>query len=144
MGIGTKIRALREHLGWSQAHLGEAAGVSQATLSALEKRDSSRSVYLVPIARALSIALEDLRDLPLEDLKTQIERRLRADLAGKPAAMAAPHVPISEREAHVLRLFNELHPSQQAQFVSQLETMIDNNRAIFELYRARASTPRHR
>lgn len=145
MAIGKKIKALRELLGWSQLRLGETAGVSQATLSAIEKRDSARSIYLVPIARAVSVALEDLRDLPLDDLKAQIEGRTKPGPASPTAAVAQPHVSPEGRDAHVLRLFHELHPAQQAQFVTDLENTVTSNRAIAEHYRAPAATrPRHR
>lgn len=132
-----KIRALREHLGWSQAHLGDQAGVSQATLSALEKRDSSRSVYFVPLSRALGVTLEDLRDLTLEELKAQLDMGSRGPLQMHELPPMELYRTPGERQARLLRLFDELHPTQQAQILRELETTVEANRAIALHYQGR-------
>lgn len=137
MGLGMKIRALREHLGWSQAHLGDQAGVTQATLSALEKRDSSRSVYFVPLARALGVTLEDLRDLTIDELKAQLAMGSRTTLQVETTEPIELYRTPGERQARLLRLFDELHPTQQAQILRELETTVEANRAIALHYRGR-------
>ena len=45
MNLGARIRAARIHIGWEQSDLCRESKVAQATLSALETRDSSRSNY---------------------------------------------------------------------------------------------------
>lgn len=45
MNLGARIKAARLHIGWEQSDLCRASKVAQATLSALETRDSNRSNY---------------------------------------------------------------------------------------------------
>lgn len=138
MGLGSKIRALREARGWTQGKLGELAGVEQATLSALEKRDSTRSVYFVPLCRALGVTFEQLRDMSLQDL-----------LFSPPAVQAPAALKTAEPEPlilygtpgdlqnQLLRLFDELTPPQQAQLLAELRTTVEANRAIAIHYAGR-------
>jgi phage repressor protein C with HTH and peptisase S24 domain len=56
--IGKAIRAAREKLGMSQAALGEAVGIKQASVQAIEKGETARSKYLPQLARALAIKPE--------------------------------------------------------------------------------------
>lgn len=60
MALGKQIRKHRDRLGWTLEHLEERSGVSVGTISALEVRDSKRSVYAAPIAKALGVTLEEL------------------------------------------------------------------------------------
>lgn len=57
---GKKLRALREQKGLTLNQLSDLCGVDTGTISAIELRDSSRSKYLVPIAKALGTTLEAL------------------------------------------------------------------------------------
>jgi transcriptional regulator with XRE-family HTH domain len=60
MGTGRNIRAIRLGLGWKLKDLAERAEVEIGTLSALESRDSSKSDYFLPIAKAFGMTVEDL------------------------------------------------------------------------------------
>lgn len=61
MGLGGNVRARREQLGMTQEQLAERVpGLSQANVSALERRNSSRTDFLTGIARALLTTPEDL------------------------------------------------------------------------------------
>lgn len=53
MGLGQRIKAAREFAGMDQTTLAKRAGVPQATLSALESRDSNRSNYAEALIAAL-------------------------------------------------------------------------------------------
>jgi transcriptional regulator with XRE-family HTH domain len=132
VGLGKKIRALREARKWSQAQLCNLAGVEQATLSAIERRDSTRSVYLVPIARALRVSLDDLQNLSVQELLN-----VCAPAAPEPARHVAEqpsplqlYSATGERQSALLRLFDELTPPQQEALLRELETTVQANRAI--------------
>jgi phage repressor protein C with HTH and peptisase S24 domain/DNA-binding XRE family transcriptional regulator len=60
MGLGKKIREVRLAKGWTLEKLEQASGVAVGTISALEKRDSARSMYFPSLARALGIPLTEL------------------------------------------------------------------------------------
>lgn len=133
MGMGGKIKALRLAKGWSQGHLGSLAGVEQATLSALERRDSTRSEYFVPLARALGVTFEELRSLSVEAL---LSCRAPAPATSPPAREVREPSPLElystpgDRQSALLRLFDELTPPQQAALLTELETTVQANRAI--------------
>lgn len=55
MTIGNRVRNARKAKGLSQIQLGDAIGVSQATISELEVRPAASSKYLVDIAQALGV-----------------------------------------------------------------------------------------
>lgn len=55
MGMGKRIQDTLETMKKSQAWLVEAAGVDTGTLSALIRRDSSRSQFSAQIATALGV-----------------------------------------------------------------------------------------
>lgn len=60
MHLGSKIKALREAMGMTQAELGRRAGLKQQTIASLETRDSRSSSHLGPIARALGTDAQSL------------------------------------------------------------------------------------
>lgn len=139
MGLGKKIRALREAKKWSQSHLCDLAGVEQATLSAIERRDSTRSAYLVPIANALGVTLEDLRNLSVPEL---LSVRVSSATAA-PRHVAQEPKPLQlysttgDRQSDLLRLFDELTPPQQEALLRELETTVAANRAIAMHYQGK-------
>lgn len=78
VGIGKTIKALRQARGWTLERLEQESGVAVGTISALETRDSSRSQYFPPLAKALGVTVEDLPrlgDLPAETLKSALETK---------------------------------------------------------------------
>jgi phage repressor protein C with HTH and peptisase S24 domain len=67
MGIGQNIRYHRAtRLGWTLEQLSAQTGVDVGTISALENRDSKRSMFFAPIASGLGITLEELQMDPVE------------------------------------------------------------------------------
>lgn len=68
--FGEALRVFRENKGWTQEKLSEESGVDQATISAIEVRQSSRSRYSAQLARALGTTVEEMIFGP-EDLSPQ-------------------------------------------------------------------------
>lgn len=67
MGIGHNIRYHRDkRLGWTLEQLSASSGVDVGTISALELRDSKRSMYFSDIAKGLGLSLEELQMDPGE------------------------------------------------------------------------------
>lgn len=133
MGLGKKIRALREAKKWSQSHLCDLAGVEQATLSAIERRDSTRSVYLVPLAHALGVTLEDLGNLSVQELlsaRPPNQAAAASKLVAKEPEPLQLYSTTGDRQSALLRLFDELTPPQQEALLRELETTVQANRAI--------------
>jgi len=62
MALGNRIRYYREKAGLTLEQLSERSGVDVGTISALENRDSSRSKFATPIAKALGMSVEALED----------------------------------------------------------------------------------
>lgn len=55
MNVGGRVKYARKQLGWTQVELSQRSGVSQAAVSALEKRDSQWTKFLVELAGALGV-----------------------------------------------------------------------------------------
>lgn len=62
MALGKQIKRYREKLGWTLEDLFALSGVEVGTISALENRDSSRSKFGPPIAKAFGLTMEQLLD----------------------------------------------------------------------------------
>lgn len=62
MALGKQIKRYREKLGWTLEDLCALSGVEVGTISALENRDSSRSKFAPPIAKAFGLTMEQLLD----------------------------------------------------------------------------------
>lgn len=60
-GFGDVIRIARKKQGWSQAELGENAGVSRPTIARVEANNDVTTATIAKIAQALGLKLE-LRD----------------------------------------------------------------------------------
>ncbi|MCH1781752.1 XRE family transcriptional regulator [Psychrobacter glaciei] len=58
MALGSRVKEAREHRGLTQGELADKIGWSQQALSTLEKRDSKKSAYASPIAKALDIDID--------------------------------------------------------------------------------------
>ncbi|PLT21535.1 XRE family transcriptional regulator [Psychrobacter sp. MES7-P7E] len=58
MALGLRVKEAREHRGLTQGELADKIGWSQQALSTLEKRDSKKSAYASPIAKALDIDID--------------------------------------------------------------------------------------
>jgi len=77
MALGKKIRFLRNELGLTLEKLAERSGVDTGTISALEMRDSSRSMFAPQLARGLGVSLDDLLSddpFPLPTVYRESER----------------------------------------------------------------------
>jgi len=66
MAIGARIKFYRDKAGWTLLQLSEASEVDVGTISALENRDSNRSKFFLPIAKALGLTLEQLADTDVD------------------------------------------------------------------------------
>jgi transcriptional regulator with XRE-family HTH domain len=62
MATGKQIKHYREKLKWTLQQLSDASDVDVGTISALENRDSSRSKFFSPLAKAIGLTLEQLED----------------------------------------------------------------------------------
>lgn len=62
MAIGKQIKHYREKLDWKLEQLSFLSGVEVGTISALENRDSARSKFGPPIAKAFGLTMEQLLD----------------------------------------------------------------------------------
>ncbi|GAB3357983.1 MULTISPECIES: helix-turn-helix domain-containing protein [Giesbergeria] len=62
MALGKQIKRYRELLGWTLESLSEKSRVDVGTISAMENRDSQRSKYAAPLAKALGLTLDQLLD----------------------------------------------------------------------------------
>jgi len=72
MGIGKNIRYHRDtRLGWTLEQLSVASGVDVGTISALELRDSKRSMYFAPIAKAMGLTIDQLQADPTDWTRNQ-------------------------------------------------------------------------
>ncbi|GBF02176.1 transcriptional regulator [Lactiplantibacillus paraplantarum] len=59
--IGSEIKKIRSKLGWTQAKLADAAGVSQSTVNTLENRTKHPdAVTLNLLAKAMGVTVDDL------------------------------------------------------------------------------------
>lgn len=62
MALGARLRYYRLKAGISQQDLAAASGVDNGTISALENRDSDRSKFFLPLAKALGLTIDQLAD----------------------------------------------------------------------------------
>lgn len=62
MALGKQVRRYRTGLGLTLEKLAELSEVEVGTISALEQRDSRRSEYGSPLAKAFGLTLEELLD----------------------------------------------------------------------------------
>lgn len=58
VGFGDVIREARRKEGWSQAELGEKAGVSRPTIARVEANNDVTTATIAKIAQALGLRLE--------------------------------------------------------------------------------------
>lgn len=57
-GFGRAIREARKKQGWSQAELGEKAGVSRPTIARVEANNDVTTATIAKVAQALGLKLE--------------------------------------------------------------------------------------
>ncbi|SIQ00680.1 helix-turn-helix domain-containing protein [Pseudacidovorax sp. RU35E] len=86
--LGSQIRRYRTTLGWTLEQLSELSDVDVGTISALEKRNSTRSQFGPALARAFGLTLEQLLDTEQLHLDTKADGTyvVRAKSAGPRAA----------------------------------------------------------
>ena len=143
MGLGSKIKALRERRDWSQAFLADKAGVGRQTLHIIEQRDSARSVHFPAIARALGVTVDELAHLSVDELVVastyQSPNPPASALAtNEPAPELHLYATPADRQNTLLRLFDQLTAPQQAQYLAELQTQVQANRAIAAHYQGRS------
>lgn len=127
MAMGRRIKELREAIGWTQERLAQEAEVGQATISAIETRDSSRSIYAARLAAAMGVTVELLMsDTPIPEL---LKARAKAQKTG---AALTPF------QRQVLADMEELLEEDQQRFASELKAAADQARK----YKAMVTTRR--
>jgi transcriptional regulator with XRE-family HTH domain len=105
--VRTRIRSLRQALGWSLDALGERANLSPSTISRIEtgKRTISLDV-LLPLARALQIDLDSLLEADVDD----------TDIVIRPVSTTRPGVttwPLSRPTGNVASFKMRLEPTDR-------------------------------
>ena len=118
MAIGAQIRRHRIAQGLTLPELSAASGVEVGTISALELRDSARSKYFSPLAKALGFSIEELEN---EGSKT--EARVIAAVPIVPV----PITPFAQDPA--MDDLASLPTEEQVIFRSQLKAAAERNRA---------------
>jgi transcriptional regulator with XRE-family HTH domain len=74
-GVGERIRVARQHKGWTQVELADAAGLSSNYVARLERGELGASLFVaMRIAEALGITLDGLVQTP-STAKTTTKRR---------------------------------------------------------------------
>lgn len=130
----------------TQRELGEKAHVDQAALSALELRDSNRSQFIAPIARAFGVPLDEMLALSADELVDRyrtpgvvppVVRNSPQSAALHTAEPLALYSAPGEMQSRLLSLFDELTLPQQRALLHELETTVQANRAILQHYQGR-------
>jgi len=77
IGLGLKIKQLRQERGWSQAQLALKSGLSRSHISLIELRKFShpRTDVLMKLARVFNIPVEELYQAAGYEVEAKIERR---------------------------------------------------------------------
>lgn len=86
MALGKNVLILRTARGWEQVELSSRSGVPNKTISAIEKRDSVRSVHAAKLAAAFGVTLNDLVERDLS-MKGELER-----VSGRSNTMPGPDI----------------------------------------------------
>lgn len=121
---GKKLRALREQKGLTLNQLSDLCGVDPGTISAIELRDSSRSKYLVPIAKALGTTLEELSGTTQYD-KTPINTEHKVE---KPHAEYKTGNTVDIKTARLLNYWGQLDDRGKDEMLSGLELFVATRR----------------
>ena len=98
MALGKQIRHYRNKAGWKLKQLSEACDVDVGTISALENRDSTRSEFFAPIAKAFGLTLEQLADESIShDISSAITKDNPKKLPVDPDAAVLSRLKIMEK-----------------------------------------------
>ncbi|WP_019102553.1 helix-turn-helix domain-containing protein [Chromobacterium haemolyticum] len=71
--IGERVRIARARIGWSQGRLASEVGITQPTVSDLERGDSDGTKHIVSIAKALGVRARWLETGEGEMLSNSVE-----------------------------------------------------------------------
>ena len=137
MATGKQIKHYRIKLGWKLKHLSLASDVDIGTISALETRDSIRSEFFSPIAKAFGLTLEQLQDSsndyqlnpPVNPLTDPVNEPLVYSTHSIPIVLQAHNItalpsPAPKPDKWIARavdILTQLNESQRAACVVQLE-----------------------
>ena len=105
MALGNQIRLLRKRAGLTLEQLSEMSGVEIGTINALENRDSVRSKYAGPLAKAFGLTIEQLESAETDFIDGEFRRVNDPEI---------PRIPIAKKEEHdaieeVVRLMREMN-----------------------------------
>lgn len=118
MATGKQIRHYREKLGCTLQQLSDVCDVDVGTISALEVRDSSRSKFFAPIAKAFGLTVEQLAD-EQADHPAVLQKRLTADPI---YTHRQEHIPPPSAQEHIANPFT---PKSDVWTQAALEIMRD-------------------
>ena len=114
MGLGARIKAAREDMGWTQADLGKAVGVSKSAVSQWEK-GSVQNLKLGNLFRAAEVLHQDIRMLVFGDVK-----------AGSGVADGAPpYAAIAPQRLALLQAYGQLPKNIQASLKDLILTLAE-------------------
>ena len=115
MGIGNKIRELREKQGFTQTELGKKIGLSQKAVTSYERETREPGVETIQaLAKALGVKVEDLFSGGANGSATKVPRTHRAAK--------------NKRSLVVQELFEKLPPQEQRIVLKQIKLMAQQGR----------------
>ena len=113
MDIGHKLRTIRKQRGLSQRELASRAGLTNGTISLIEKNKTSPSVAslkslldAIPISMAEFFSTLEDADTPKVFFKAQEFTKVSPDVAGQVSLRQ-----IGNAEHHALQMLHEIYPS---------------------------------
>lgn len=137
MGIGKNIKYHRDiRLKWTLERLSEASGVDVGTISALENRDSKRSMHFGAIAKGLGLTLDELQINPEEWGKSHSKSEASdptiqdksqptvAETIERLGALLAAANPSTRESVADLLLNYSRDPAQGAQIIKAIELLL--------------------
>jgi transcriptional regulator with XRE-family HTH domain len=153
MGMGNEIRRLRLAKGWTLEKLEEESGVAVGTISALEKRDSSRSIYFPVLAKALGVTYEQLSggEYMPDEFVTPAGGLFVAESEPRPDHLAgvnvgprllknSPPLVVLEEHAEILRNLEDIPPSQRKPILDEIQRVAQRAREAAAHFAARSGS----
>lgn len=102
MTLGDRLRKARDHAGLTQKQLEDKSGVSQKTISKIERGDQDNSTQVVQLARACGVSIDWLA--------TETGDMVQGNRAEQPAAA---YTTLSPAALELARAFDNLSPTDQ-------------------------------
>jgi transcriptional regulator with XRE-family HTH domain len=119
--FGERVREARKSLKLTQKQLAKKSGLSQTTISDIERGRNAASKEILQLAQALHQSAEYLQ-------------------FGTIGAIPAPITSVNDDEKELLALWEQLLPGQRAIILSDIRKEVDHNAALLALLQARTGT----